>query len=365
MHGEIGKKAARVWAVLVLVLGLSRAFEYLKFSVSNPMFHQRSLKSSVLLFSRNRNHGTSASSKIIEGIESLIEKYDGFILDQFGVLHDGSKALPGAVECVSRLQAAGKKLVILSNSSKNSAYTIKRLPKYGFKESAFVGAVTSGDEALKYIHSANRWNQKCMLFTWEGWQDIDQDFFNQLQLEFKDAEEADFILAHGTDLIVTGEDSSIRTELKSSGCMEAYMPYLEKALERGIPMVVANPDFLVNFPDGTQGYMPGNISKKYQEMGGTVFEYGKPHKAHFEACIDLLELDKEKIIHVGDSLHHDIQGAFNAGIDSLLIGAGIHAPELELNAYSTDNLRVEVELFEKLCKENCIKPTWVTSLFKL
>src|SRR5210317_723304 len=70
----------------------------------------------------------------------LIQKYDGFILDQFGVLHNGKDALPGAVDCVRKLAMANKKLIILSNTSSPAKTTLQRLPGLGFSEKDFVGA---------------------------------------------------------------------------------------------------------------------------------------------------------------------------------------------------------------------------------
>ena len=55
--------------------------------------------------------------------------YDGFIFDQFGVMHNGAVALEGAPALVDRLAAAGKKLGILSNSSKRKEWTLRELPK--------------------------------------------------------------------------------------------------------------------------------------------------------------------------------------------------------------------------------------------
>ncbi len=60
-------------------------------------------------------------------------------MDQFGVLHDGQKPYPGAIEAVSQMADAGLTLVILSNSSRRSGGTIKKLGKMGFRESAFAG----------------------------------------------------------------------------------------------------------------------------------------------------------------------------------------------------------------------------------
>ena len=41
----------------------------------------------------------------------LVSKYDAFILDQFGVMHNGLSALDGAVDCVRELYKAGKPLI--------------------------------------------------------------------------------------------------------------------------------------------------------------------------------------------------------------------------------------------------------------
>lgn len=60
-------------------------------------------------------------------------------------LTDGMDALPGTVECLEELRAKGKRLVILSNTSKREAYTMQRLPRFGFRAELFDGGVTSGE----------------------------------------------------------------------------------------------------------------------------------------------------------------------------------------------------------------------------
>lgn len=58
---------------------------------------------------------------------------------------DGRDALPGAVECLEELRSKGKRLVILSNTSKREDFTMARLPKFGFRQELFDGGVTSGE----------------------------------------------------------------------------------------------------------------------------------------------------------------------------------------------------------------------------
>ena len=69
----------------------------------------------------------------------------------------------------------------------------------------------------------------------------------------------------------------------------------------------------------------GTIAELYKNMGGEVFILGKPRfEIYEESTKKISNLDKSKILAVGDSLHHDIAGANNFGIDSLLITSGIH-----------------------------------------
>ena len=58
--------------------------------------------------------------KLISGISEIIDKYDVFILDQWGVIHDGKKGYTLAIECVQQLVKRNKKLIIISNSLKSS-----------------------------------------------------------------------------------------------------------------------------------------------------------------------------------------------------------------------------------------------------
>jgi ribonucleotide monophosphatase NagD (HAD superfamily) len=53
---------------------------------------------------------------LLPGIAPLAERYDGFILDLWGVLHDGRHPMPGALDALAHLREAGKRIVILSNA---------------------------------------------------------------------------------------------------------------------------------------------------------------------------------------------------------------------------------------------------------
>lgn len=95
-------------------------------------------------------------------------------------------------------------------------------------------------------------------------------------------------------------------------------------------------------------------------MGGKVAYFGKPHAEHFEACLRDLGLDHDRVAHVGDSLHHDIAGANDAGIASIFVTGGIHSDEFDCAIGQLPSNDALAQLFEK---EGHV-PTHVTSLFQ-
>ena len=89
--------------------------------------------------------------------------------------------------------------------------------------------------------------------------------------------------------------------------------------------------------------------------------FGKPHVPHFEACIRDLGLEKGRVAHVGDSLHHDVAGANASGISSVFVAGGIHREELgsELGAVP------DQKALEKLFETHAETPTHIVPMLKL
>jgi len=291
-----------------------------------------------------RTFGSNVSYSVHASFSELVDKYDGFILDQFGVLHNGVEALDGAVECVEHLAKNGKKLIILSNTSAPAKKALERLPVFGFDASHFSGAVTSGEEASRYIRETyGQEPSKAIFLTWDVHKEKNARLtapplaFLEQCGKVKVAtsiEEADFVILHGSEIWYRGSSKDEATWLGSfieEGGFEAVDPLLHQCLDRKLPLVCANPDIIVRTPEGGTAYMPGRIAERYADLGGTCTVFGKPGKEHFQACLRELGLPPEKCAHVGDSLHHDISGANAAGVPNVFVTSGIHA-----NDFGTD-----------------------------
>ena len=88
---------------------------------------------------------SGAAPVSLNGLAELADRFDVFVLDQFGVLHDGSTPYPGAVDALRLLKAAGKHILLLSNSGKRSAPNEARLVRLGFEPDSWDHFLSSGE----------------------------------------------------------------------------------------------------------------------------------------------------------------------------------------------------------------------------
>eukprot|EP00980_Cylindrotheca_fusiformis_P006612 scaffold1390_cov138-Cylindrotheca_fusiformis.AAC.15 len=312
--------------------------------------------------------GASTSFAVRNSLGEIAPFYDAFILDQHGVLHNGTVGLEGAADCVAELAKQGKKLVILSNTTAPAAVALEKLPKYGFDTDHFVGAVTSGEECSRFIRESFGSGEDVKRVVWFTWDNTQgkapepTDFLSRCGnvQPANSVEEADFVIAQGCE-VWQREDDQISLGSFFTDCnMDEIDPILKDCLDRKLPMVCANPDFVVQMPDSSLVHMPGNIAERYREFGGECKSFGKPNPEHFEACLRELGVDATKAVHVGDSLHHDIAGANAAKLDSILITSGIHREELQTDF----GILPDEAVLNKFIDQEKQVPTYVMSAFR-
>lgn len=251
----------------------------------------------------------------VSSVGALAAAFDGFILDQWGVLHDGTAPYAGAVECLARLHASGKRIVVLSNSGKREADNLRLLERIGFEIDVIDRFVSAGEDARDAIRSRSSpfhmaLGRRCYAFTRGG----DRSLLEGIGLEFVDSvQDADFLAVIGTD--------------SPERCAGDYQAELQAGLGRGLPMVCANPDIARITPAGLIE-APGVLAQRYEMLGGAVMYHGKPHRAIYSSCLAALGCLADKVIAIGDSVEHDVLGAVRVGIRSALIPGGVHGPEL-------------------------------------
>lgn len=246
----------------------------------------------------------------IAGMDQLIDRFDCFILDQFGVLHDGQAPYPGAVKALERLSAAGKTILLLSNSGKRSGPNEARLVKLGFKPGSWTHFLSSGEFAWRDLsRSLDTGGRKtCLLIARDG----DMSAIDGLPLDLTDN-------GAQADIILLSASEGDRYEL------DHYRTLLAPAAARGIECLCTNPDKIMLTAIGPR-FGAGRIAELYEELGAPVRWIGKPFPAIYAAAMDLLgHPDPARVICVGDSIEHDIAGGAGAGLSTMLVTTGVLA----------------------------------------
>ncbi len=256
-------------------------------------------------------------------LAALADRYDVFFVDQFGVLHDGSAAYPGAVAALAGLKALGKTVVLLSNSGKRAAPNEQRMARLGFDAGSWDFFVSSGEVAWRSFAGElgvprRPEGTRCLLIARDG----DRSAVDGLGFDLVGD-------SGGAEIVVLAGSEGDRFELGH------YRDLLAPAAEASVPLVCTNPDMIMLTPLGPR-FGAGRIAALYAELGGQVEWIGKPYPAIYEAALRLVGApDKARVVAVGDSIEHDIAGARNAGIGAALVRSGILA---ELDAAALDAL---------------------------
>lgn len=284
------------------------------------------------------------SMMFCQGLYELMDSYDGFIMDQWGVLHNGVQPYDGVIDTLNHLRQRKKQVIILSNSAKRSQDNDERLKKLGIKSTLYKEVVTAGEvtwQGLKTQKDApfKGLGDKCYLIA----RPDDRALLEGLDIEVvQDIEEAQFIL-------ITGFDSP---NMK----LEDLDAVFKRAVVRRLPAICANPD-MVTVYGHERAIGPGAVAKRYHELGGMAHLIGKPHKTIFRHCLAMFDgVIPSRILMIGDSVQHDIAGAMSVDLDTAFITAGIHS-----NAFKPGmSVEQKRKAMEHLAQGyGGIRPTWV------
>jgi HAD superfamily hydrolase (TIGR01459 family) len=281
------------------------------------------------------------------GLADLASRYRGFIVDQWGVLHDGARPYADALDCLARLRAAGRQIVLLSNSGKRTSVNRARLAEIGIDASLYDALVTSGEATWRALAERTEpffkaLGRRCLLWSRTG----DRSAVADLPLDVVDrVDDAEFLLLAGVE---------------DAARLEDFGAQLEAAAARDLPMVCANPDIVAVLPDGGFGMAPGAVAHHYEQLGGRVRYVGKPHRPIYQACLEALgDVPRAEVLTIGDSIAHDVAGGAAMELDTALIMSGIHSRMFDLARGAAANRAA----LEQLAREYGVLPRWVLPRF--
>lgn len=288
---------------------------------------------------------TLPSVPLIEHFSSISSRYEALICDVWGVLHNGVRATRTANEALSAARKRGLAVVMVTNAPRTSADVHDFILSLGGAADGWDAIVSSGgvtrDQMIKhgtrpFYHLGPKHHAA---------------IFHGLEGVSTSLEQADYVLCTGpfNDETETAED---------------YRPHINIMLARGLEMICANPDLVV---ERGHKMIPcaGAIADIYEQLGGKVTWVGKPHPLIYDYAKTAIEgilgrkVDKSRILGIGDAIRTDISGATAFGIDSLFVMDGIHAEELGLRGTGADAAGAESFYAGQMAR-----PTWSTHVLK-
>ena len=230
----------------------------------------------------------------IEGLSEIASRFDGMLIDQFGVIHDGQSLYPGTLRVLSELKALNIPVAVMTNSGKRAEANRQRLVKMGVPRDHFVDAISSGEVAFSSLTATRAF------------------------LIGKDGEDYGF---DGISFVSNPQDAEIILILGSNAPKTSLDDYRKLLQGLTLPAICCNPDRLMLTPQGLMP-APGAIAALYEEMGGHVTWIGKPYPAIYREATRLIGNPK-RVLCIGDSAEHDVAGGRNAGLETLLVLQGV------------------------------------------
>ena len=292
-----------------------------------------------------------SNTKFCQGISDISDSYTGFIIDTWGVLHDGEKIFDHVVDALTELKSRNKFVLLMSNSELRAADMGQSLKKMGLAENLYSRILTSGE------------------FLADGLKNQNDDFFKGIGAScyliggsrsraFLEEANVKIVtnMAEATFMLISGWDNF-------AGDIAQYEDALREAVRRRIKILCINADshaiLGLNYTSGAAA-----LSKRLQELGGVVQMIGKPYKPLFHHCIKILhqnDIYPGQTVMIGDSMAHDILGATMVNMDTCLIRNGMHAPVFKNAATPADVNKI---LNMLVMQFNNIRPTYLVDRLK-
>jgi HAD superfamily hydrolase (TIGR01459 family) len=252
------------------------------------------------------------SVPLVDHLAPLVRDYDVLLCDVWGVVHNGIAAFPDACEALARFRRTGGAAILVTNAPRPGASVVRILDRLGVPHEAYDAIVSSGDVTRRIVES------RLSESVYHVGPDRDLPIFTSLNVKFAPLETADYVVCTGLF------DDTKETP-------ESYRDSLARMRERGLFMVCANPDVVVERGD-TLVYCAGALADAYAAAGGAVLYCGKPHAPIYETALGTAASLRggtppplPRVLAIGDSVRTDLAGAAAFGLDCVFVTSRLHA----------------------------------------
>lgn len=269
--------------------------------------------------------------QVLKSLDAIADRYDAVLCDVWGVVHNGRRAYADACAALTRFRAKGKRVVLITNVPKPRGPIPAQLDRAGVPREAWDAIVTSGDA----IRAELALRAPGPMFK-IGPDDYDRELWAGLGLAIAPLADARFIGISGLN-----DDNETPAD---------YAGILRDARARDLDLLCANPDIIVQFGD-RMIWCAGAVARDYEKLGGRVIMAGKPYPPIYELAYRELQglganIDKSRILAIGDGVPTDLLGANRQGLDVLFVASGMHGETLWTDG-ALDAAKVDAALAEE------------------
>lgn len=243
--------------------------------------------------------------KPIVNLSKVIDAYDAVVCGFNGVLHNGVAFIPEAMETLIELYRQGKKIVLISNSAMRVEELCRLFHQAGYSPKLFTAMVTAGEVLHYRLPSFGLQKNYFNL----GDQNAESVFDDLKYTKVSDLNKADFVYIGN---------------LPDGNGVDVYLDDLHHAVSLGLPLVCVGNDTSALWGDDVVS-AAGALAEQYAVLGGKIMTTGKPDAKIVEYTLGALaDIERKKILFIGDSIPTDIKAAGQIGLSSCLITRGIH-----------------------------------------
>ena len=241
----------------------------------------------------------------LNNLSDIDDHYDVFLIDLWGVIHNGIAAFDNVIPVLQSLKQKKKMVFFITNAPRRSFVISQQLEDFGIEQKLYDKIISSGE--LTWLSIKEKYQKKnCLII----------------------GPPRDFHLIEGLDISVVDKDSNVDIILNTGpwgedDSLENYTDLLDSLAKKKSHMICSNPDKTVVRGENFM-ICAGLLAEYYEKIGGKVEYYGKPYKEIYEHCFNFFEKKNTRVLAIGDSLENDIKGANALNFDSLLITDGIH-----------------------------------------
>ncbi|MDR1853137.1 MAG: HAD-IIA family hydrolase [Propionibacteriaceae bacterium] len=241
----------------------------------------------------------------------LIDAYDAALFDLDGVIYLGPLAVPGAVDGIAELEARKVPIMYVTNNAAPTAESVvEKLDALGYP-ARYEQVLTSAQVAARYLPEELELGSKILIAGSPNLAEV------MRQAGYEPVYSAD----DQPQAVIQGYFQQMPWPMLDEACL---------AIERGAKWYACNDDTNRPTDRGTVPGVGGMIAVLTTALGGKPKTFGKPFRPMMDEAAR--RAGATRPIFVGDRLDTDIEGANNAGIDSLLVFSGVHGKRDLVNA---------------------------------